>query len=114
MELKDWVRHHQKKLSMGVGIFLILMAAMMLFWDNTGDTVLKEDEAYAAKVAAMEARLSGGKSPATPPPPSESPIMKVYKEKQAEHFRYTLIVLVIAGAGFLIYGMVKKIEGEEI
>jgi len=112
MQLKDWIHHHQKKLSKGIGIALILMATIMLFWDNTGDTVLTEEEAYAAKVAAMEARLSGGNSGSTPPP-SESPIMKTYKEKQAEHIRYTLIVLVIAGAGFLIYGMVKKKEDEE-
>jgi len=112
MQLKDWVHHHQKKLSMGIGILLILMAAIMLFWDNTGDTVLTEEEQYAAKVSAMEARLSGGSS-APMPPPSESPIMKAYKEKQAEHIRYTLIAIVIAGAGFLIYGMVKKKEGEE-
>lgn len=105
MQIKEWMIQHQKKVSLLVGGVLMVLALGMMFWDNSGTAAVSEEEVYAQKVAAMEARMSGGAAAA---PQSESPIMKAYKEKQAQHLRYTLIVMLIGGAGFMIYGLVKK------
>ncbi|MDD4883739.1 hypothetical protein [Sulfuricurvum sp.] len=105
--MQEWIHKHKRGLSIGLGIVLILIALGMVFWDNTGTPVVSEEEAYAQKVEAMEARMSGGTvSPSKKA--EESPIMKAYREKQAEHLRYTLIVIIIAGIGFLIYGLISK------
>jgi len=105
MQLYDWIGKHQKKLSLGGGAILIVIALAMLFWDNSGPKTLSEEEAYEQKVAATEARLSGGMAV---PKTEESPIMKAYREKQAEHLRYTLIVMIAGGIAFMIYGFLKK------
>jgi len=108
--MKEWMYKHKRRLSIGLGILFILIALGMLFWDNTGTPVVSEEEAYAKKVEAMEARMSGGA--VVPSGPQESPIMKAYKEKQAQHLRYTLIFIIVAGVGFLLYGLITKKEEE--
>lgn len=105
MQFKEWIIQHQKKVSLLMGGVLMLLALGIMYWDNSGMEAVSEEEVYAQKVAAMEARMSGG---AVSSPQNESPIMKAYKEKQAEHLRYSLIVMLIGGAGFMVYGLVKK------
>lgn len=58
--MQEWIHKHKRGLSIGLGIVLILIALGMVFWDNTGTPVVSEEEAYAQKVEAMEARMSGG------------------------------------------------------
>lgn len=106
MKIQEWIHKHQRRLSLSTGGVLILIALGMLFWDNRGTPVMSEEEAYVQKVEALEARMSGGA--VTPQQPTESPIMKAYKEKQEEHLRYTLIFVVFAGIGFLVYGLITK------
>ena len=106
MQLNEWIRHHQKKLSLGIGGLLLVVAVGMMFWDNTGSS---EDEAYAQKVAAMEARMGPGVVEVAPAV-GESAIMKGYREKQEQNLRFTLILLIAGGIGFLVYGFVKKEE----
>lgn len=108
MQFKEWVIKRQKFLSLGIGALLMVWALGMLFWENS--TTVSEDEAYAQRVAAMEARMGPSSASSVSPQSSESPIMKAYREKQAEHIRYTLIVMMVAGAGFLLYGLLKKKE----
>jgi hypothetical protein len=104
MKIQEWMHKHKRRLSLSMGGALILIALGMLFWDNTGTPVVSEEEVYAQKVEAMEARMSGG----AVTPPQESPIMKAYKEKQAKHLRYMLIVVVLTGIGFLVHGLMTK------
>lgn len=102
--MKEWIVKHQRKLSLGLGVVLILIALGELFWDNTSVSGEKTEIQTSDN---GNVRVIGSSSSA-PSPSAESPIMKAYREKQAEHLRYTLIATVIAGIGFLIYGMITK------
>lgn len=107
MHIKEWVIRYQKKLSLGMGAVLISAALGILFWENTHSAILSEEKAYAQKVSAMEARMAGPYA-AQQAVPEESKIMEAYLERQEKHFRYTLIVLIASGIGFILYGVIKK------
>lgn len=104
-DMKEWIVNHQRKLSLGIGVVLILFALGELFWDNSSGGSGEKREVQSTQNG--NARVIGSGSSA-PSPSAESPIMKAYREKQAEHLRYTLIATVMAGIGFLIYGWVTK------
>lgn len=105
--MKEWIVKYQRVLSLMVGVLLILIALGMMFWDNSsavGEVTQKQQSENT------QARVIGSSSASSMP--SESPIMKAYKEKQAEHLRYTLIFVILGGVGFLVYGMINKKKKE--
>ncbi|MDD5716531.1 MAG: hypothetical protein PHW64_01910 [Sulfuricurvum sp.] len=104
--MQEWMRKHKQVLSISLGALLIVMAGMMLFWDNTGTPAASEAKRATQKVQSNPVVILGSSSSQTPS--GESPIMKAYREKQAEHLRYTLIVMIIGGLGFMLYGWISK------
>ena len=102
-----WMRKHQRKLSMGVGVLLIVVSAAWLFWDMSRSAVSDEEAKAALNVARMEARMSGT-SAATQKAPDKPLFMDVYKAKQKEQLKYTIIIMMIAGIGFVGYSLVRR------
>ena len=104
-----WIKEYQKVLSLGMGALLIVVAATMLFWMNTGEGVSEEERIAAANVARMEARMAaqrnGGQAPR-----SQVDFMQSRQEKQKEQLRYMVIAMLIGGIGFLGFGLLKKNE----
>lgn len=93
-----------------LGGVLFFVAFVLFFW-TTPKEGLSENEIAARNVARMEAKTYGSSaSTSKSSKPSNSPIMKSYKDTQAKQLRYTLIVLMIVGAGFLGYSFIKKKE----
>ena len=67
-----------------------------------------QNEKAAANVARMEARISGDSQ--TKAASQSSNFMKEYRQSQQAQLRIFLVIMVIAGAGFLLYGFLKKEE----
>lgn len=107
--MQAWIKTHQKQLSLAAGALMLLLGSALLFWDNRGETV-SEASLAAANVARMEARMQAQTSGAKAAP-EQSIFSTAYREQQGQQLRYTVIVLMIAGVGFLLYGFLKKEEG---
>lgn len=104
--VKGWLKKHRKKLSTGGGALLLIVGMGMLFWSNEKGAVEGDAEAKAlANLARMEGKAQGKSAE-----PSASPFMESYKAKQEQNVRYMVIALVIGGAAFLAYGLLKKEE----
>lgn len=99
---------HKIMLSRSVGIFLVVIGIAALFWSKP-EKVLTENEIAEANIARMEASLP--QNTVTPKKQTKSsPFMKAYKDKQKEHIRYLVIVLIISGVAFFGYSFIKKRE----
>ena len=104
----EFIMKYKRILSRTVGIVLLVVGVAALFWSKP-DAVLSENEMAEANIARMEASLP--KSAAVSKnQPKEAPFMKAYKEKQKEHIRYLVIVLIISGAAFVGYSFIRKKE----
>jgi len=102
----EWVIQHQKKLSLIMGTLMLLGALGALFWKNEEGTSDELSRA-AANVARMEARMQGN-SAATTQKQNAHPAVEAFYESREKQLRYLLIIVVIGGVGFLIYGFLKK------
>jgi hypothetical protein len=105
--MTEWIKQYQRQLSMGVGVVLIVISAAWLFWDMSKSAVSDEEAKAAANVARMEARMSGT-STATQKAPDKPIFMDVYKAKQKEQLKYTIIIMMIAGIGFVGYSFIRR------
>ncbi len=85
------------------------MALVLLFWAQPKEGMSEEEKA-AANVARMEALASGKSQKKASQPPS---FMKEYRETQKTQLRIFLILMVISGTGFLVYGFLKKEDPKE-
>ena len=108
--MTEWIKRYQKALSLGMGALLIVMAAAMLFWMNTGEGVSDEERIAAANVARMEARMASQRGGGYQAPQSQVDFMQSHQEKQKAQLRYMVIAMLIGGVGFLGYGVLKKNE----
>ncbi|MBU0631934.1 hypothetical protein KKA17_04755 [bacterium] len=99
---------HKVILSRSVGIFLIIIGIVALFWSKP-EKVLTENEIAEANIARMEASLPKN-TVSSKKETKSSPFMKAYKDKQKEHIRYLVIVLIISGIAFFGYSFIKKKE----
>ena len=102
--LITWVKENKKLASKIMGANFLVMALVLLFWSQPKEG-MSEDERAAANVARMEAQVSGSSQKEATQPPS---FMKEYKQAQEAQLRIFLIFMVISGAGFLVYGFLKK------
>ena len=108
--MNEFIKQHQKKLSMGLGILLLVVSVAMLFWDNKNG-VSEEEAKTAANVARMEARAQARMSGQPLSKEEKKPyFMQKYKEKQEKQLRYALILMIITGVGFVGYGYFRKEE----
>ncbi|MCF6331291.1 MAG: hypothetical protein L3I99_07070 [Sulfurimonas sp.] len=89
-----------------LGSLMLLVGFMMFFWTTPKDG-LSTNEMAAANIARMEARAIGG-SGTKKINSSSAEIMKAYKDKQEVQKKYTLIIIMILGVGFLGYSFVRK------
>ncbi|MBE0498194.1 MAG: hypothetical protein IBX43_03000 [Campylobacterales bacterium] len=99
-----WFKHNKRLAYKITGANFLLMALVLLFWSQPKEG-LSENEKASANVARMEAKVSsaGGSKPL--PPPN---FMQEHQETQKKQLRIFLVIMVIAGAGFLGYGFLKK------
>lgn len=87
---------------------MLVAAVGLLFWDNRGG-VSEEERLAAINVARMEARMQSQSAGSHAAP--EKPIFSgSYRDRQQEQLRYAVIALALFGAGFLLYGFLKKEE----
>ncbi len=107
--MSEWVRQHQKKLSLFLGVLLIIGAVASLFWNNLDSSVSKEEHLATANVARMEARM-GSQSTAPQQAPDKPVFSAKYREKQQEQLRYAIIISLVFGVGFVGYGLLKREE----
>ncbi len=100
----EWFKRNKKLAYKITGVNFLLMALVLLFWSQPKES-FSENEKAAANVARMEAQASsaGGSKPSAPPN-----FMQEHQETQKKQLRIFLIIMVIAGAGFLGYGFLKK------
>jgi uncharacterized protein with LGFP repeats len=106
--MQEWIRTHQKKLSLGAGMVLLLLGTALLFWDNRGSAVSEEERIAAANVARMEARMQsrhGGTAA-----PDKAIFGTSYRDQQAQQLRYAVMALMFFGVVFMLYGFLKKEE----
>ncbi|MEA3373488.1 MAG: hypothetical protein U9Q62_07345 [Campylobacterota bacterium] len=106
----EWIKEHQKKLSLSLGVLLIIGAVASLFWSNLDSGVTDEERMAAASVARMEARMSGQSSGAQQQAPEKPMFSSDYRETQKEQLRYAVVIALIFGIGFVGYGLLKKEE----
>lgn len=106
--MAEWIKKHQKFLSLGVGGLLLVVGTAMLFWSYGESGVSKEERLAAERVARMEARVQAQISGTKAPPPEKSVFGEEYKEKQQQQLRYIVIAMLIGGVGFVGYGLLKK------
>ena len=94
------------------GLLLIILAAGILFWDNTQNFVITEEMRAQANVERMEARTrSQIQSKANRKPvPTHAQILESYRKHHEEQVRWLVIVLGVSGLLFLSYGVIKKEE----
>ncbi len=100
----DWVKKNQKLALKVTGVNFLLMALLLLFWAQPKEGgVHTENEKARANIARMEAQ-AGGTSKAQ----RKVNLMQKHKESQQVQLRVFLIIMIVAGAGFLAYGFLKK------
>jgi septal ring-binding cell division protein DamX len=101
-----WFKKNKKLAFKLIGINFLLVTVIMLFW-NAPKESLSENEKAAANVTRMEAQVAGTQ---TAIQPASMNLMKKHMKKQKEQLRILLVLMVIAGAGFVLYGFLKKEE----
>ncbi len=104
----EFIIKHKIILSRTVGIFFLVIGIGALFWSKP-ENVLSENEIAQANIARMEASLPQNKVSSKQQTKSPS-FMKAYKEKQKEHIRYLVIIVIISGIAFIGYSFIKKRE----
>ncbi len=104
----EWIKTHQKYLSLGLGALLLVVGVAMLFWSYGDSGVSKEERMAAERVARMEARVQAQMTGTKAPPPEKSVFGEEYKEKQQQQLRYVVIAMLIGGVGFMGYGFLRK------
>ena len=100
----EWVKANKRVASKIMGANFLVMAVVLLFWSQPKEG-LSENEKAAANVARMEARMSGT---SVTKPSSQSNFMKEYRQSQKAQLQIFIVIMVVAGAGFLLYGFLKK------
>ncbi len=103
----EWVKENKRLASKIIGANFLLMALVLLFWSQPKEG-MSENEKAAANLARMEAKVSGNSQTKAP---GSSGLMKEYQQKQKAQLQIFLIIMTIAGVGFLGYGFFKKEEG---
>ena len=109
--MREWIKKHQQKLSMGIGIMMLLIGTAMLFWDNRGNAVSDEERIAAERVARYEARMQAQMTGTVEP---EKPLFSTkFQERQEEQLRYAVILLIIGGIGFMGYSFYRRMKEKE-
>lgn len=104
MKIYDWYLNNKRLALKLMGGNFLVMALVLLFWSAPQESA-SENERAAANVARMEARMQGK---GTAPKDNRVNLLGKHMEKQQQQLRVLLILMVIAGAGFLAYGFLKK------
>lgn len=100
----EWIKHNKRLAYKITGVNFLLMALVLLFWSQP-KAGLSENERAAANVARMEAKAKSQSGTESLKLPN---YMQEHQETQKKQLRIFLIIMVIAGAGFLGYGFLKK------
>lgn len=90
-----------------VGVLMLVIGFVIFFW-KTPKAGVSENEIAAANVARLEARASGSSSASSPAKPDTSKILEKFKETRESQVKYFMILVMIAGAGFVLYSFLKK------
>ncbi len=93
----------------GVGALLLLVGFGAYFWISPKVGV-DENAKAAANVARMEAKVSGVPTPTQKAKPASTQIAEKFQETREAQMRYMLILMMVAGGGFLLYSFLKKEE----
>ena len=86
---------------------MLVIGFAVFFW-KTPQKGVSENDIAAANVARLEAKVSGKSSTSSPAKPDTSKILEKFKETREDQVKYFMILLMIAGAGFVLYTFLKK------
>lgn len=105
-----WVKQNRKALSLGLGALLLVVGVAMLFWSYGDSGMTEEERRAAANVARMEARIQAQLGGVPDKAPDKPLFGEELKEKQQMQLRIVVIAMLVFGAGFMAYGLLKKEE----
>lgn len=107
----EFFKSHKKIILRTFGILMLVIAFVVHFWVVPKDKVTV-DAIAAANVARMEASVAGSKGSSSttgkPSPSSGSPFMEHINNTRQKQLEYFTILIMIFGAGFLVYSFIKK------
>lgn len=97
-----------------LGSLLLVLSFVVYFW-KTPKEGLTENEIAAANVARMEARMASQMGGSThKKKPDASQIAEKFKNTREDQLRYTLILMMVFGIGFLGYSFISKKDEKEL
>lgn len=105
----EFFLQHKQLIIRSVGAFLLLVGFALYFW-SAPKLGVDENAKAAANVARMEAKVSGVATSAQKAKPASAQIAEKFQETRQKQIRYLLIIMMVAGGGFLLYSFLKKEE----
>lgn len=110
----DFFLKHQTVIFRTLGAFFLVLGLVLYFW-AAPQKVMTDNEKAAANLARMEAAVSAGSSSksSTQQNVDHSKISEAMIETQKKQVRMLMIMVMIFGAGFLVYSFLKKEDKEE-
>jgi hypothetical protein len=100
----EWMKRHQRWLSLGIGSLFLIIALAMLFWSN-GNSVSREEQIAQANIERMEARMRG-ESPSSSGQSNKA--LEQFYESRQQQMQYLLIAMIISGIALMAYGIFNK------
>lgn len=98
---------HKTVILRTIGILMLVIGFVIFFW-KTPQKGVSENEIAAANIARLEAQVSQSSTPSSPAKPDTSKILERFKETREDQVRYFMVLLMIAGVGFVLYSFLKR------
>ena len=105
----EFFLQHKSIILRVLGASMLLIGFVAYFWTTPKEGV-SENALAAANVARHEAKVAGASSSKTPAKPSGAKFAEKFKETRDAQLRYFIILVMLSGAGFLLYSFLKKDE----
>jgi len=101
---------HKRLILRILGIVLLLVSLTLYFWISPKEG-LSENEKAAQRIARMEAVVKGKSGVSTnSKQKDDSKFVQALKDTQAKQVQYMMILIMVFGAGFLVYSFLPKKE----
>lgn len=98
----DFFYKHKSMIFRVFGGAMLLLGFASYFWVSPKEGV-SENQKAAANVARLEAKVAGVSSSKAAPKPSSAKIVEKFQETREAQIRYLTILVMLFGAGFLLY-----------
>ncbi len=103
----EFLLKHKTIIIRSIGAIMLVIGFIAFFWATPKEGV-SANELAAANVARMEAQTSGSSSGDVSAKKEEAKFLEKFKETRENQLKYLMIIMMIAGVGFLGYSFLKK------